>query len=98
MSKLDALPSFISDIPLKRSYKVVKIADDNGTIPSVKIRDSMKKAEERTLLIDANLLALLAVGATSIELIPKHKKTRAFTVGDYDAKLCIAAQKRGLRA
>ena len=39
ISKQDPVPSFLSEIPLKRSYKVVKIADDGGAIPSAKIRE-----------------------------------------------------------
>lgn len=43
----------------------------------------MERVEARSILIDANLLALLAVGGTSLELVAKHKKTKAFTVDDY---------------
>lgn len=39
VNRLDRLPSFVSESPLKRSYKVVKVADEGGAIPSVKIRE-----------------------------------------------------------
>jgi hypothetical protein len=36
------------------------------------------------LLLDANLLVLLLVGATSPPLIERHKRLRAFVAADYD--------------
>ncbi len=47
----------------------------------------MVRSDERVYLIDANLLALLAVGATSLDLIAKHKKTKAFSIDDYASLL-----------
>ncbi len=38
ITKQEHMPSYLSQAPLKRTYKVVKIADDGGAIPSVKIR------------------------------------------------------------
>ena len=42
---------------------------------------------ERSVLLDSNLLVLLVVGATSRNLITKHKRTRTFVAGDYDLLL-----------
>lgn len=53
---------------------------------------STGRAERSVLLIDANLLTLLVVGATSTALIAKHKKTRAFVAGDYDLLVAHADQ------
>ena len=37
-----------------------------------------------TLFIDANLIVLLVVGLAGHELIARHRRTRTFTVEDYD--------------
>jgi hypothetical protein len=35
------------------------------------------------LLVDTNILILYIVGSLSLDLIARHKRTKAFTVGDY---------------
>ncbi|WP_367874129.1 hypothetical protein [Luteolibacter sp. Populi] len=37
----------------------------------------------RRLIVDTNLLLLLVVGSTGLELIGKHKRTRVFTTEDF---------------
>lgn len=49
---------------------------------------------DKTVLLDANLLVLLVVGTASRELIAKHKKTRAFTVADYDRLVAMLGDHR----
>ena len=42
--------------------------------------------------IDANLLVLLVVGSTDRDLIPKHRRLRRFSPGDYDLLIRFIAQ------
>ncbi len=44
--------------------------------------------------VDANLLVLLIVGNVNYGHIPKHKRTKAYTVDDYH-KLCSILGKVG---
>ncbi len=49
---------------------------------------------DKTILLDANLLVLLVVGTASRQLIAKHKKTRTFTVADYDRLVAVLGDCR----
>ena len=49
---------------------------------------------DKTILLDANLLVLLVVGTTSRQLITKHKKTKTFTVADYDRLVAFVGAYR----
>ncbi len=50
----------------------------------------------RTLLLDTNLLLLLAVGRCDYRLIPRFRRTSIFTVEDYALLEEIVAEYRGL--
>lgn len=47
------------------------------------MRSSRRRAHPRDLLVDTNLLVLLAIGSFEPRLIERHKRTRHFTVEDY---------------
>lgn len=47
------------------------------------MRSLRRGAQPRDLLVDTNLLVLLAVGSFEPGLIERHKRTRQFTVEDY---------------
>lgn len=47
------------------------------------MRLSRSRTHPRDLLVDTNLLVLLAIGSFEPGLIERHKRTRQFTVADY---------------
>lgn len=49
---------------------------------------------DKTILLDANLLVLLVVGTASRRLISKHKKTKTFSVADYDRLIAMLGDHR----
>ena len=49
------------------------------------------------LFIDANLIVLLVVGQTGRELIAKHRRTRGFTVEDYERLIRATSRVDELR-
>lgn len=47
------------------------------------MRPLRSRPQSRDILVDTNLLILLAVGSFETRLIERHKRTRQFTVEDY---------------
>lgn len=47
------------------------------------MRPLRSRTQPRDILVDANLLILLAVGSFEPRLIERHKRTRQFTIEDY---------------
>lgn len=54
------------------------------------------QSPSKSLLIDTNLLVLSIVGTFSPDLVSRHKRTRQYSVEDFDLLLGIAARARSL--
>ena len=46
----------------------------------------------QTLILDANLIVLLVVGLADENAVPLHKRTRAYTIGDFRLLLRVISQ------
>ena len=49
---------------------------------------------KQRLLIDSNILALLAVGTTSRSYVLRHKATKAYSIEDFDLLMNLCSQYR----
>jgi len=54
--------------------------------------------KRQTLILDANLIVLLVVGLADEKAVPVHKRTRAYTVGDFRLLLRVISEYRELAA
>lgn len=54
--------------------------------------------KRHTLILDANLIVLLVVGLADEKAVPVHKRTRAYTVNDFQLLLRVIAEYRELAA
>ncbi|MDI1265456.1 MAG: hypothetical protein PS018_19590 [bacterium] len=54
--------------------------------------------KRQTLLLDANLIVLLVIGLADENAVPVHKRTRAYTTGDFRLLLSVISQYRELAA
>jgi hypothetical protein len=54
--------------------------------------------ERQTLVLDANLIVLLVVGLADETAVPVHKRTRAYSIGDFRLLVSVIAEYRELAA
>jgi len=54
--------------------------------------------KRQTLILDANLIVLLVVGLADENAVPGHKRTRAYSIGDFRLLLSVIAEYQELAA
>jgi hypothetical protein len=52
----------------------------------------------QTLILDANLIVLLLVGLANEKAVPRHKRTRAYSINDFRLLLKVVAEYQELAA